>query len=320
MQRTHRFISLTLTLAFVLATTSSALENVTPSDETLSTSAIERIIDNSDSKVTANEYDLLVQAKEEAERTLKNSKSAKADLTKAQEILDYDPAERVQKLQSFSEEELRNLGFSEERIDIIKNFTGTEKELRALSANVTGALSTTTSRVSGVPWVRATYYFNWDGPIAFDTSYDVAQIGATHDFMFRTVSNNYCTLNYSAYGATGSTDYSKAATVQLMPKTQGYIGGASFSATEYKSGNTYYVRSGSISCSFSNANKSSNQSNIEGSYLHSTLIITQSAAINFSLNLIKGIINGINMVIDYTINLTTGVVDIGVSSKNVVIS
>lgn len=99
--------------------------------------------------VEQNEYDGILQAKSEAKSLLKKSNINSAVRQKAEAILEFNPTDKVYEYQKKTDEELESLGLDNERITIIRGFSGTESELRALSATVTGAITNVKYSKSG---------------------------------------------------------------------------------------------------------------------------------------------------------------------------
>lgn len=202
-----KFIALCLSLFLMCALFPAAIAAETTSEETweggyvfepepdLTNEEIIQMLENDPTTVKSNEYDSILQEKKVAKQVLASQNTTLAEKMEARETLAFDPAEKVYELQEKSDEELRDLCIDNERIQIIRNFKGTDSELLALGA---------TCSVSGHPkytmnasgqWAKITFTYSWDkAPIWQMRDALVAQ--ATLPFQRIKVPDVTCTINY----------------------------------------------------------------------------------------------------------------------------
>ena len=158
-----------------------------------------------------NEYENLMSKKRTAEIVLADVNSSEEERAAAQEILDFDPAQRVYELQEKSVDELRTMGFSDERVEIIKNFDGDSADLQRLAATVNVYFDNIHYEMVGEErWAWAKMSWLWN-ELPIYTSYDTAVVAGSSTFTAER-DDSYCKVYYTADGATGSTDFTETYT------------------------------------------------------------------------------------------------------------
>lgn len=158
----------------------------------------QQIIDNAPNVQVVGEFDSLLEKKAEAAALLASDTTDAYARAEAQAVLDADPADRVKELQSLSDSELETMGMDDDRIEIIRNFTGSEAELRALQATCSIALyNTKYSKVGNKNWAKMSTSFSWDKAPFWDYK-DCIVMGGSSTFSAQPVSDSYCKINYEA--------------------------------------------------------------------------------------------------------------------------
>lgn len=178
----------------------------------LTADQVESIVKNDPDAVRMNEFDVLISLKTEAINSLaeNNISISEENYVELQELAAFDPSDRVEELQQLSDNELKRMGFEEERIDIIRNYSGSVEQLRGLGAECTVSISNEKyNKVGDKRWAKMTLSFLWDG-VPFWGRNDCLVMGASSTFHAQRVDDTYCKINYTAYGATGSLDFSQS--------------------------------------------------------------------------------------------------------------
>lgn len=134
-------------------------------------------------KVTINEYEMMEQLSEETDTRLV---SLGYSLTEVSQINDYKEVfcAHIESLDSLSDDVLYNNGYTKEQIKTIRNFSGTEEEMRSVAASVSVSASITSHYYDGdYTYAKLVYNWLWSGVPAFK-SFDV--IGASWNDWFIT--------------------------------------------------------------------------------------------------------------------------------------
>ena len=137
----------------------------------------------SDKKITLNEYEIMEQLSKESDEGLISLGYSSTDVSK---IKDYKEVFRshIEELCNLSDNALINNGYTKEQIYIIRNFSGTEDEMRAVAASVSVSASVTSHYYDGnYTYAKLVYSWLWSGVPAFK-SFDV--IGASWNDWFIT--------------------------------------------------------------------------------------------------------------------------------------
>lgn len=202
-------------------------------------------ISSSKNSVTYNEFDRLIEMKEEAISIINSADATTEQRATAKHIAEIDPSDRVYELQALSDEQLAKNGFSNERIQIIRNFSGSTAELYGLGANCTVSLEDEAYSIvqSEQRWAKATVYFEWDEPPFWNYN-DVLVLGASSTFYPQETSGTKCKIYYSANGVAGSNDFSETYNKNDMEISPFDVNNAGFAfpvaIEEVLSDGTYY--------------------------------------------------------------------------------
>ncbi len=145
-------------------------------------------------------------------------------------------------------------------------------------------INVTTSKSGNTRKVGADYYFYWD-KAPFYTFTDAAIMGASDGYLYTSDSRNKGTATYTAYGATGSRDFTRSLSVSAYPNTA-HCGYSEFAASETRANSsgqdiTYYLASGYIHTTFQNT-YGINQVSLHGAYIHTRLNISIYASIDIT--------------------------------------
>lgn len=187
-------------------------EYVSPEDffatsPVLTNEQIESIIIHDPNAISINEFDKLMEMKQEAAQYLSDGETDTQEMSQLERIADFNPEDRVKELQAVSDDELENMGFDQKRISIIRNYTGNAEQLRSLGATVTISFSNQKySNVGGNRWAKMTTAFSWNG-VPFWGYEDCLVMGGGTSFHAQPVADTYCKIYYTANGATGSKDF-----------------------------------------------------------------------------------------------------------------
>ena len=150
---------------------------------------------NDPNAIVYNEYDILIAQQAAAREALSKNRMLSSDRVAANLILSIDMKEKVYELQSLSDEELSHMGYSQERIQAIHNFSGTDSELRSLAATCRVSATPTYNEVNGKRWAKMRVSFTWSGvPI---WNYTDAVLGqSTSTFLAQRVPDCSATIYY----------------------------------------------------------------------------------------------------------------------------
>lgn len=238
--------------------------------------------------VSYNEYDQLMQDKEDARRVLLKRNASSVEIAAAKEVLDLDPAETIYNLQEKSDTELKTRGLNEEDIARIRNFGGSDAELRAIAATCTVGGTPKYTRNSSGRWAKITMYFSWNR-VPFWNSRDAVVAGANNSFLAQRVADSSCTINYTAYGTNGSSDYTiyyDSNNMVINPFSGGLVQAFSFPFAQDKfsyitwNDISYYAASGTATMVFKSVDDK--QVSISYGHAHAKKNITASLGVSFS--------------------------------------
>lgn len=156
------------------------------------------IINNDPHVQVVGEFDNILKKKAAAAALLASNSTDAQARAEAETILKSDPANRVRELQSLSDNELELMGLEKDRIDIIRNFTGSEDDLRALQAKCSISLyNTKYSKVGNNRWAKMSTSFSWDKAPFWDRT-DCIVMGGSSTFSAQPVDDSFCKINYEA--------------------------------------------------------------------------------------------------------------------------
>ncbi|MCI5500212.1 MAG: hypothetical protein MR419_11915 [Clostridiales bacterium] len=120
------------------------------------------MLKNDPNTETSSEYDAILKEKAEAKKVLASKNATASEKIGAKLIEEFDPAAEVYRLQEKTDEELQKMGMSDARIQIIRNFKGTDAELQALSANCSVSGNPKYTKNASGQWAKITFAFSWD--------------------------------------------------------------------------------------------------------------------------------------------------------------
>lgn len=221
--------------------------------------------------IITNEYDRYLEEKAGAEERIDRGVGTLED----RELVEFDYREYYYGLKEKSEEELAKMGYNPERIEIIKNFKGTESEIRLASADVAGTMTIvkvskkSTNRLD----IRVRYDFSVSGVFAIKKT-DTILVGNVNEFVYDSDEDTAtCGITYKAGGA--SKTYSKEVEPTIAKGTSYQTVQAPFEYTVYKplgadSAYPYYISKGHMYVTFQN-NDGKNQAIFSGEYKHLTI-------------------------------------------------
>lgn len=118
-----------------------------------------------------NEYQILRKLSEEyeeakADNTISGSKFAEMSTEEIEAIEDYQEyfSDRVDLLQSWTDKQLQSAGYTEEQIDIVRNFDGSEASMMSLASDCTVKANLVSySHSSKGSSAKVIAWFNWKG-------------------------------------------------------------------------------------------------------------------------------------------------------------
>lgn len=266
-------------------------------EPTLSHEEIVAFLENSPNTQQSSEYDVILQEKNRAKNILASNSATPSEQVNAKIILSFDPAKKVYQLQKKTDQELQGMGFSTERIHLIRNFRGTDAEMQALGATCSvGGNPKYTKNASGC-WSKVTFAFSWsDIPIWQGTDALVARSSTSY---YSRVPDVKCTINYLTGTGTGQHIINKeydASHLSSNPWSDGNIAGFPFKfriedvAGIYRG--TFYALSGMATIVFV-----SNNPDVRLSYAYAQrkLDFDGSIGINFSTAGVTGALDfGLN--------------------------
>ena len=145
--------------------------------------------------ITVNEYDLILESKAMAEMTLTNRLCTMDERIDAEEALAFEPTERVYEYQNKTDEELIAFGLDAERISIIRNFQGTENEMRALAASVSINSVPKYTVNDGGHWSKVSMTFAWSQVPFWDFN-DGILASATGNNLVERVNDTQAVVHY----------------------------------------------------------------------------------------------------------------------------
>jgi len=238
---------------------------------------------NNTTVVTAipNEYDLLCNISEKSDEELSSQGYTVAEISTIRNYKEeYD--EHLLQLKDLDEDVLQHLGYSDEQIDIFRDYTGTEEQIRSLAASLDFHLTAdyvTWSASENRTNARLSYEFEWAGVPLVKTS-DIVAV-SWNDWTINGKSS-YVTYTH-IYGT--EPDYSLAATYVQNDGPNSFGGGFKFAMTQED--NYFWAKSGyGIFTLYHNYERHDLSAYAE--YGHSTFSVSPSffipgyGAINFS--------------------------------------
>ncbi len=232
--------------------------------------------------ITRNEYDSILESKAAAEITLTNRRSTLDERIDAQETLAFDPTEKVYEYQNKTDEELIVLGLNEERISIIRDFQGTEEEMRALAASVyINSIPRYTVNAGG-RWSKVSMTFAWDSAPFWNYT-DGMLAGATGNNLVERVDDTKAAVQYIPLlypnGTNSQINLSKTA-MEINPFSGHLIQGFSFPTymdkIDYNTWQSYSVYAASGSATFVFKSLDAQSVGLSYGYAHAKRSVTGS--------------------------------------------
>ncbi|MBZ9637440.1 hypothetical protein [Clostridium sp. FP1] len=139
-----------------------------------------------------NEYDLIKKLKSSDKKNLYIQ--GYTDL-QVQEIAKLDYKKEIEKRGTLDTDVLGNMGYTDEQITIMKNFTGTEKELYLLSATLTLNCYYDTSNYAGATTTyKVNFDWNWSSEPYYEHK-DIIGLGWTEQ-LYINISSSYHKVTY----------------------------------------------------------------------------------------------------------------------------
>lgn len=253
---------------------------------------IVEMLKNDPNTETSSEYDAILKEKAEAKKVLASKNATASEKIGAKLIEEFDPAAEVYRLQEKTDEELQKMGMSDARIQIIRNFKGTDAELQALSANCSVSGNPKYTKNASGQWAKITFAFSWDKePIWQMRDALVAQ--ATTGFLPDAVPDTKCNINYKSPDGKVSYEYLDASDLKQKAFTAGNPAGFSFKVMENRQAGLTTARcfaeSGMATIVF--RSKDTNQVQLSYGYAHARKEITANVGIEFSSGKPTGSLN-----------------------------
>lgn len=147
---------------------------------------------NSSKTIVVNEYSLVKELKTLSDKELKDKGLTEQDIKK---IKSADFSKYIAELAKLDENDLEAKGYNQKKIEIIKNFKGTEEEMIALAATLTLNTSIFASGASSsFSYVTFDISYNWSS-MPFWTLTDYIGI-AWSDGFYTDINNSYLTVTY----------------------------------------------------------------------------------------------------------------------------
>ncbi|WP_298025055.1 hypothetical protein [uncultured Dysosmobacter sp.] len=268
--------------------TDQALDTaITIAEETMSKDDFFEYFSSLPGTSTQNEYDVFLEEQSNAIARIHDGTAQPGD----EELASFDYRKYYYDLKELNEDELEYMGYDQKRIDIIKNFQGSEDEIRRASADVSGTVLIIHSQISAnIVTTRVRYRFYIDGVFAKKMT-DSVCLGNANDFVYnddKTTAS--CSLVYLA--GNGTQEISKDVTPRIAPGTSYGTVIVPFDYTIYKpygpsDAYPHYIKSGSVYVTFEN-NNGSRQAVFCGQYKHLTKSYSASDIIAAGINLIFG--------------------------------
>lgn len=227
------------------------------------------------STISINEYDLLSKMAEESTSSLLAKGYSLNEIDTIQN-LDSEYRAHLEQFTDMETEALKNLGYSDEQILILRNFSGSQREIQALAAGCNLSLycdyatwSDTKNRTDS----RLRYSFNWTGVPLIKTT-DIVSV-RWNDW---TIHSHSANVTYAPISGTGSNIIANAT---YVPNNGPLAYGSSFRFAMTRNDNSYWGKSGT---GFFNLyhNYYKKDMSAYAEYGHSTIICTPSASIPIS--------------------------------------
>lgn len=252
-------------------------------EPTLTHEEIVAFLENSPNTQQSSEYDVLLQEKKQAKKVLASTTTTPSEKLNAKLVLAFNPAKKVYQLQKKTNQELQEMGFSAERIHLIRNFKGTDAELRDLSAVCSVSGNPKYTKNSSGQWAKITFAFSWDkAPLLRYIDAVVAQ--ATPGFLPDKVPDVKCNINYLSPSGTPSYEYFDSSDLKQKSFEIGSPACFSFPVWEERiAGVTRswcYPQSGMATIVF--RSKDTHQVQLSYGYAHATRDISANIGIEFS--------------------------------------
>lgn len=194
--------------------------------------------DQMSSTMTVNEYDFLRGLSNKSDSTLRANGYSTADIALVRN-LNESYTNHLKQCACLSTSALKNLGYSQRQISILRSFSGAENEIRALAATLYFSLSidyVTWSSASNRTDARLTYNFSWSGVPLIKTT-DIVAV-SWNDW---TINGKTSYITYTNINGSGSSYY-LAATYVSNSGPASYGGGYRFAMTQ--NDNNYWAQSG----------------------------------------------------------------------------
>lgn len=190
---------------------------------------IVEMLKNDPNTETSSEYDAILKEKAEAKKVLASKNATASEKIGAKLIEEFDPTAEVYRMQEKTDEELQKMGMSDARIQIIRNFKGTDAELQALSANCSVSGNPKYTKNASGCWSKVTFAFSWsDIPIWQSTDALVARSSTSY---YTRVPDVKCNINYLTGTGSGQRIINKeydASYLKNNPWSDGNIAGFPF--------------------------------------------------------------------------------------------
>lgn len=288
---------------------------ITAAEEKMSKAEFFEYFSSLPGTTTENEYDVFLAEQSRAITRICNGEAQAGD----EKLAAFDYREYYYALKDLSTSELAHLGYDQNRINIIKDFHGSDAEIRSVSANVSGTVLIIHSQISNnVVTTRVRYRFYVDGVFALKKT-DAVLLGNANGFVYNDDNTTASgTLVYKAGNASHEVSVDIEPNVARGTSFQTVI--APFDYTIYEPfgiDNAYphYISSGSIYVTFENHN-SNRQAAFTGEYKHLTRTCSVSDLVRTIVSYeLGGAASAIPNIIEFTLSIQTDAVSYGSSER-----
>lgn len=264
-------------------TTNQNSDYIFEPEPTLCHEEIVAFLESSPNTQQSNEYDVILQEKERAKKILASNIATPIEQVNAKIILSFDPAKKVYQLQEKTDQELQEMGMNAERIHIIRNFKGTDAEMRALSAVCSVSGNPKYTKNASGQWAKITFAFSWSD-VPFYRYRDALVAQATTGFLPDKVPDVKCNINYISPNGTPSYEYFDSSDLMQKSFQIGNPAGFSFPVWEERIAGVIrawcYPQSGMATIVF--RSKDTNQVQLSYGYAHARRDISANIGIQFS--------------------------------------
>lgn len=213
-----------------------------------------------------------------------SGKASPIEIAAAKMTVNYDPAEKIYQLQEKPDKELKEMGLSEKQIQIVRNFEGTDAELRAIAANCSVSGNPKYTKNASGQWAKITFAFSWDKEPVWQMR-DALVAQASPGFLPDTkVADIKCNINYKSPTNEVSYEYFTGNDLKLKSFSSGCPAGFSFNVMENRHVGLIdcrcFAQSGMATIVFRSID--THQVQLSYGYAQATMAVSPSIGISFS--------------------------------------